>query len=71
MHICGTSLTCNSFGAHHLQKQPPVVFYEKALLKNFAIFTGKRLCWSPTLLKGISSTGVFLAILQNFQEHLF
>ena len=22
------------------------MFYKKAVLKNFAIFTGKRLCWS-------------------------
>ena len=29
-----------------MQKQPPEVYYEKAVLKNFAIFTGKRLCWS-------------------------
>ena len=28
------------------QKQPPVVFYKRAVLKNFAIFTGKRLCLS-------------------------
>ena len=24
------------------QKQPPIVFYKKAVLKNFAIFTGKH-----------------------------
>ena len=44
---------------------------KKAVLKYFAIFTGKRLCWSPfstklqalnpaTLLKRYSNTGVFL-----------
>ena len=33
------------------QKQPPEVFYKKALLKNFAIFTGKYLCWSLFLIK--------------------
>ena len=27
------------------QKQPPEVFYEKSVLKKFAIFTGKHLCW--------------------------
>ena len=26
-----------------LQKQPPEVFYKKAVLKNFSIFTGKSL----------------------------
>ena len=55
---------------------------EKAVLKNFAVFTRKHLCWSlllidlwasrpATLLKRDSSTGAFLWILQNFQEHLF
>ena len=29
-----------------IQKQPPDVFYKKVVLKNFAIFTGKHLCWS-------------------------
>ena len=28
------------------QKQPPETFYKNAVLKNFAIFTGKHLCWS-------------------------
>ena len=27
-------------------EQPPEVFCKKAVLKNFAIFTGKDLCWS-------------------------
>ena len=26
------------------QKEQPEVFYRKAVLKNFAIFTGKQLC---------------------------
>ena len=26
------------------QKQPPEVFYKKGILRNFAKFTGKRLC---------------------------
>ena len=50
---------------------------EKAVLKNFAIFTGKHLCQSlllidlrasrpATFLKRESDTGVFLLILQNF-----
>ena len=54
----------------------------KAIVTNFAIFTGKRLCWSPflmklqvfrsaTLLKRNSNKGVFMSILRNFQEHLF
>ena len=28
------------------QKQPPEVFYKKGVPKNFAIFTGKHMCWS-------------------------
>ena len=59
------------------QKQPPEVFYKKAVLKSSAIFSGKHLCWSlfliklkvfrsATLLKRDSNTGNFLWILQNF-----
>ena len=33
------------------QNQPPEVFCKKAVLKNFAIFTWKRLCWSLFLIK--------------------
>ena len=33
------------------QKQPPEVFYKKVVLKNFAIFIGKHLCWSLFLIK--------------------
>ena len=53
------------------QKQPLEVFFKKVVLKHFANFTGKHLCWdlfftklqalSPaTLLKKDSNTGVFL-----------
>ena len=50
---------------------------KKAVLKNFAIFTGKHLCWSlflvrpATLLKRDYNLGVFLWILWNFKEHPF
>ena len=62
------------------QKQPPEVFHKKAVLKNFATFTGKHLCWSLFLIKleafrsdskRDSNIGLFLWILQNFEEHLF
>ena len=59
---------------------------KKIVPKNFAIFTGKHLCWSlflinlqafrsTALLKRDSNTGVFLWILRNFkntylEEHL-
>ena len=36
----------NSFHAN----SPPEVFYKNFLLKNFAILTGKRLCWSLFLI---------------------
>ena len=53
----------------------------KAVLKNFATFTGRHLCrspflmklqaWRPTILLRDSITGVFLWILWNFKEHYF
>ena len=53
------------------------IFIKISVLKYFAIFTGKHLCWSPfsrklqvlkpaSLLKGDSNIGVFLWILPNF-----
>ena len=33
------------------KKQPPEEFYKKGVLKNFAIFTGKHLCWGLFLIK--------------------
>ena len=54
------------------------MFFEIGVLKNFANFTGKHLCWSffliknsTTLLKTGTNTGVFLWNLQTFLEHLF
>ena len=34
-----------------IQKQPLEMFYKKAALNNFVIFTGKHLCWSLLLIK--------------------
>ena len=61
------------------QKQPPEVFCKNDVLKNFAIFTEKRLCWNfkinllqaagfstAALLKRDSNPCVFLWILRNF-----
>ena len=53
------------------------IFIKISVLKSFAIFTGKHLCWSlflrtlqvlkpASLLKGDSNIGVFLWILLNF-----
>ena len=39
---------------HYIQrnrKQPPEVFFEKGVLKNFENFAGKHLYWSPFLIK--------------------
>ena len=58
------------------------VFFKIDSMKNFAILTGKHLCWSlilikfqtwrpASLLKKDFNIGVFLWILQNFQEQLF
>ena len=61
----------------YLNKQPPQIFYKKVVLKIFAIFTGKHLCWSllliklwvcrsATSLKTDSNKGVALWIMWNF-----
>ena len=61
---------------------PPKLFCRKGAIRNFAKFTGKHLCQclflnkvaalrSATLLKRGSVTGVFLWILQNFEENHF
>ena len=42
------------------------VFFKIAILKSFANFTEKLLCWSLLLVNS-----VFLKNLRNFQEHLF
>ena len=58
------------------------MFYKKSVLKNFALFLGKLLCWSlfliklqafspASLLKRDSNTGVFMCILRIFKKHLF
>ena len=53
----------------------------KSVLKNFANFTGKHLCWSlfykvaglqsASFIKRDSNTSAFLWSLRNFLEHLF
>ena len=42
-HYCSSHLI-------HLQKQPSEMFYKKAVLNNFAIFTAKHLNWSLFLI---------------------
>ena len=55
------------------------IFVKIGVLKNFANFTRKYLCWSSflkrhclfkkTILKRDSGTGIFLSKLRNFLEH--
>ena len=40
--ILGTGT--HSFVKYHVQKQPPLVFCKKGVLRNFSKFTGKHLC---------------------------
>ena len=40
---------------------------KKGVLKNFANFTEKHMCWSLILLKRDTNTGAFLWNLQSFQ----
>ena len=51
------------------KKQPTELFYKKVVLKNFAIFTWKHLCWSLLLIQNILA---FLRapILKNICERL-
>ena len=49
------------------------MFFEIVVLKNFANFTGKHLCWSRPviLLKTDSNRGIFLWNLLNFKNNFF
>ena len=69
--------TLSPFYFTSLQKQSPVLFYKKGVLKYFAVITEKHLFWglfliklqtfSPaSLLKRNSNTAAFLWILRNF-----
>ena len=51
-----------------MQKQPPEVFYKKAILENFAILTGKHLCWSFFLILNIAVSKS--TYFQNIHERL-
>ena len=33
------------------KKQPPELFFKKAVFKDFAVFSGKYLCWNLFLIK--------------------
>ena len=45
--IIGLTNLCNKF----IQKQPFTMFFKINILKNFAIFTGKKLRWSLYFIK--------------------
>ena len=42
------------------QKHAPEVFYKKHVLKNFAIITGKHLCWSLSFINLLTFTPLTL-----------
>ena len=44
--VISAQIACDVMCVQYVQKQPPEVFFEKGVLKNFANFTGKHLCWS-------------------------
>ena len=46
------------------------MFFKNGVLKNFAILTGKHLCWN-NFIKKKSNKDVFLWILQKFPEQIF
>ena len=52
------------------QKQPPEVFCKKAVLKDFAIFTGKHLCWILFLIKLPFTCLLIKTILKNIYKRL-
>ena len=44
--ISSTQIACDVMCVQYVQKQPPEVFFEKDVIKHFANFTRKHLCWS-------------------------
>ena len=51
MAICLYQIMKLHYFEEDVQKQRPEIFYKNAVLKIFAIFIGKRLCWSIFLIK--------------------
>ena len=60
------------FQKYMKQKQPPEVFCEKVVFKNFAMFTGKHLCQSLFFNKVTVPSCEYCEIFKNanFEEHL-
>ena len=52
-----------------MQKHSPELFCIKAVLKNFAIFTGKQLCWRLFLIQNVAKFSR-APILKNICEIL-
>ena len=52
-----------------LQKQPPEVFREKDVLKNFPKLTGKHLCWSLFFNNGTPTQVFFYEFCEVFRAH--
>ena len=73
---------CEVMCVQYILKQPREVFFKKGVLKNFANFTGKHLCWSLFFNKvaGLRACNFIKKRLQHicvpvksakFYEHLF
>ena len=57
----------NRWSFQNIHKQPPKVFYKKSVLKNFAIFTGKHLCWNACIfIKNRLQRGCFPVNVENY-----
>ena len=80
--ISSTQIACDVMCVQYVQKQPPQLFFKKGVLKNFANFTGKHLCWSLFFNKvaGLRACNFIKKRLQHicvpvksakFYEHLF
>ena len=44
--ISSAQIACEVMCVQYVQKQPPEAFLKKGVLKHFANFTGKHLCFS-------------------------
>ena len=80
--ISSTHIACYVMCVRYVQKQPPDVFFKKTVLKSFANFTEKNLCWSLFYNKvtGLRACNFIKKRLQHrcvpeklakFYEHLF
>ena len=65
-----SSILTSALNFKSFRSSRPGVFCKRGILRNFAKFTGKRLC-QRLKKKRVTGTGVFLWFLRNFWEHNF